>query len=146
MEAFEEEYQSLIENKSWELVLRSLIPTNSNVIGHKWIGKYKPGYGEVLARFQSRLTEVGFHQRYGIDFEETFTPVLRSETVRATLSLMGTLDMDIIQIDIKTAFLNPTLDKPVYMTQPEKFIEHGKEDHVCGLLKALYGTQQAPRL
>ena len=146
MKAFEEEYQSLIENKSWELVPRSQIPTNSNVIGHKWIGKYKPGYGEVPARFKGRLTAVGCRQRYGIDFDETFAPVPRSETVRATLSPMVTLDMDIIQIDIKTAFLNATLDKPIYMTQPEGFIEHGKENHVCRLLKALYGTKQAPRL
>ncbi len=54
--------------------------------------------------------------------------------------------MDIIQIDIKTAFLNATLDKPIYMTQPEGFIKHGKEDYVCRLLKTLYGTKQAPRL
>jgi hypothetical protein len=146
MKAFEEEYQSIIENKSWELVLRSQIPTNSNVIGHKWIGKYKPGYGEVPARFKDRLTAVGCRQRYGIDFDETFAPVPRSKTVRATLSLMANLDMDIIQIDIKTAFLNATLDKPVYMTQPEGFIEPDKEDHVCRLPKALYGTKQAPRL
>ena len=59
---------------------------------------------------------------------------------------MATLDMDIIQIDIKTAFLNATLDKPIYMTQPEGFIKHGKEDHVCRLLKTLYGTKQATRL
>ena len=59
---------------------------------------------------------------------------------------MATLDMDIVQIDIKTAFLNATLDKPVYMTQPEGFVETGKEDYVCRLLKALYGTKQAPRL
>ena len=59
---------------------------------------------------------------------------------------MATLDMDIVQIDIKTAFLNATLDTPVYMTQPEGFVETGKEDYVCRLLKALYGTKQAPRL
>jgi hypothetical protein len=143
MKAFEEEYQSLIENKSWELVLRSQIPTNSNVIGHKWIGKYRPRYGEVPARFKGRLTAVGCRQRYEIDFNETFALVPRSETVRATLSLMATLDMDIIQIYIKIAFLNATL---VYMTQPKGFIEPGKEDHVYTLLKALYGTKQAPRL
>ena len=146
MKAFEEEFQSLMENKSWELVPRTAIPTNSNIIGHKWIGRYKPGYGEVPARFKGRLTAVGSRQRYGVDFDETFAPVPRSETVRAALSLMATLDMDIVQIDIKTAFLNATLDTPVYMTQPEGFVETGKEDYVCRLLKALYGTKQAPRL
>lgn len=120
MMAFEEEFKSLIENKSWELVPRSEIPSGSNLIGHKWIGRYKTGYGEVPARFKGRLTAVGCRQRYRIDFDfETFAPVPRAETIRAALSLMATLDMDIVQIDIKTAFLNVTLDIPIYMTQPE---------------------------
>lgn len=146
MKAFEEEFKSQIENKTWELVPRSEIPPSSNIIVHKRIRKFKTGYDEVPNRFKGRLTAVGSRQRNGIDFDETFAPVPRYETVRATLSLMGTLYMDIIQIDIKTAFLNAVLVKPVYMTRPEGFIEPGKEDHVCRLIKALYGTKQAPRI
>ena len=62
MKAFEEEFQSLMENKSWELVPRTAIPTNSNIIGHKWIGRCKPGYGEVPTRCKG-LTAVGKRQR-----------------------------------------------------------------------------------
>lgn len=82
----------------------------------------------------------------GIDFEETFAPVPRLKSVQAALSEIAVLGLEMIAFDIATAFLNATVDKPIYMTQPEDFIEPGKEDHVCLLLKAVYGIKQAPRL
>ncbi len=102
----------------------------------------KPDYLEP--RFKFRLTVVGCLQQYRVDFEETFAPIPRLESIRATLSEMALLGLEMIAFDIATAFLNATVDKPIYMTQPEGFIEPGKEDHVCLLLKAVYGIKQDP--
>ena len=150
--AFQKEFLSQIANKSWKLIPRSEVPSECIILPHKWVGKYKPGYGTpgepdyVEPRFKGRLTVVGSYQKYGVDFEETYAPVPRLESVRAALSEMAVHDLNMITFDIATAFLNATVDKPIYMTQPEGFVENGKEDHVCLLLKAVYGIKQAPRL
>ena len=150
--AFKQEFDSQIKNKSWVLVPISSLPPGCIPLPHKWIGKYKPGYGipeqpdYVAPRFKGRLTVVGCRQRYGIDYEETYAPVPRLESVRAVLSLSASVGYTSFQFDVATAFLNAEVDKPIFMTQPEGFVVPGKEDHVCKLLKAVYGIKQAPRL
>lgn len=143
MSAFKEEYDSLIENKTWKLVP---LPPDCSVINCKWIGKVKPAYDNVPERYKGRLVAIGSRQKYGIDYDEIFAPVPHQEAVKATLAEIASLDLEIIQFDIKTAFLYATLDKPIFMKQPEGFIVQGKEDHVCLLQKSLYGLKQAPRL
>ena len=146
MAAFEEEYKSQMDNRSWELVSPSQLPAGCIPIRHKWIGKYKPGYGDIPPRFKGRLTAVGCAQRPGIDFEDTFAPVPRTESFRMFMSIVASENLEMVQIDIKTAFLNADLDKPIFMTQPEGFLVPGKEDWPVLLKKALYGTKQAPML
>ena len=132
-----------MENKTWKLVP---LPPGSSQINCKWIGKVKPAYGDVPERYKGRLVAIGSRQKYGVDYDEVFAPVPYQEAVKATLAEIASLDLKVIQFDIKTAFLYATLDKPIYMKQPEGFIVPGKEDHVCLLEKSLYGLKQAPRL
>ncbi len=143
MAAFQKEYDSLIKNETWDLVP---LPPDCTVINCRMIGKLKPGYEGVPERYKGRLVAIGSRQRYGIDYDETFAPVPHNEAVKATLAEIASLDLEMIQFDISTAFLYAELDKPIYMKQPEGFIVTGKEDYVCRLKKSLYGLKQAPRL
>jgi hypothetical protein len=143
MAAFKEEYDSLIANKTWEIVP---LPSGSTAINCKWIGKVKPAYDSIPERYKGRLVAIGSRQKYGVDYDEVFAPVPHQEAVKAAFAEIASLDLEIIQFDIKTAFLYAKLDKTIYMKQPEGFVVPGKEDHVCLLVKSLYGLKQAPRL
>lgn len=143
MAAFQEEYDSLIENQTWKLVP---LPPDCSPINCKWIGKIKPAYDTVAERYKGRLVAIGTKQKPGVDYDEIFSPVPHHEAVKACFCEIASRDMEVIQFDIKTAFLYATLDKPIYMRQPEGFVVEGKEDYVCLLVKSLYGLRQAPRL
>ena len=86
---------------------------------------------------------MGYSQRPGIDYGDIYAAVPRLKSFRVFISLVASEGFDMVQIDIKTAFLNAVLDCPVYMTQPEGFVVPGKEDWPVLLNKALYGTKQA---
>lgn len=96
-------------------------------------------------RYKARLVVKGFSQRKGIDFEEIFSPVVKMSSIRIVLSLAASLDLEIEQMDVRTAFLHGDLEEEIYMIQPEGFVVKGKEDCVCKLKKSLYGLKQAPR-
>jgi hypothetical protein len=96
-------------------------------------------------RYKARLVVKGFRQRKGIDFDEIFSPVVKMSSIRVVLSLAASLDLEIEQMDVKTAFLHGDLEEEIYMEQPEGFKVKGKEDYVCRLKKSLYGLKQAPR-
>jgi hypothetical protein len=81
----------------------------------------------------------GFHQQYGVDFDETFSPVVKPITVRLILSLAVSLNWSLRQLDVKNAFLYGTLKDEVYMTQPQGYIDPQHPSHVCKLLKSIYG-------
>ncbi len=85
----------------------------------------------------------GFSQRHGIDYEETFSPVVKYDTLRVILSFIAANDLEMSQLDVKTAFLYGQLDEEIYLVQPEGFILSGQEDSVCHLHKCLYGLKQA---
>ena len=87
----------------------------------------------------------GFLQKYGIDYDETFSPVVRFSSIRALLAFGVSRQMLIHQMDVVTALLNGTLDEEIYMQQPEGYVEPGKEGLVCRLNKSLYGLKQIPR-
>jgi hypothetical protein len=141
--AFKAEYDSQIKNKSWVLISKSHVPTECAILLHKWVGKYKPGYGDplqpdfVAPRFKGKLTVVGCHQQYGVDYEETYAPVPRLDSIRSVLSLTASLGYKSFQFDVATAFLNADVDKPIFMTQPEGFVVSGKEDHVPASMSLL---------
>ena len=87
----------------------------------------------------------GFSQKKGIDFDEIFSHVVKMSSIRVVLSLVASLDLEIEQIDVKTAFLHGDLKKEIYMEQPEGFTIKEKKDYVCKLKKSLYGLKQAPK-
>ena len=97
-----------------------------------------------MHRHKARLVNCGFNQVAGIDFEETFSPILIITSLRATIDVAAYLNLYIHQIDIKTAFLNGDLDQPIYMEQPKYFKDNTHPDHVCLLKKTLYGLKQSP--
>ena len=141
-EAADSEYESLMENDTWELVP---LPPGRKTISCKWVFKVKHDENGKIDRFKGRLVAKGFLQRYGIDFEETFSPVVRFTSIRALLAFAVSRNMFIHQMDVVTAFLNGKLDEDIYMEQPEGFVVRGKENLVCHLKKSLYGLKQSPR-
>nr|GEV35586.1 retrovirus-related Pol polyprotein from transposon TNT 1-94 [Tanacetum cinerariifolium] len=102
-------------------------------------------FNEVLKN-KARLVAQGFRQEEGIDFEESFAPVARIETIHVFIANVAHNSMTIYQMDVKTAFLNGKLKEEVYVSQPEGFLDHDNPSYVYKLKKALYGLKQAPRV
>ena len=98
-----------------------------------------------LDRYKARLVAKGYSQCPGFDFKETFAPTVRYSTIRIVLALAALEDLELHSVDISHAYLNGTLEEEIYMTQPEGF-EVGGPDHVCKLVKSLYGLKQAGRV
>ncbi|KAM6584466.1 hypothetical protein CsatB_011468 [Cannabis sativa] len=140
--AMQSENKALKDNHTWVLVPPK---PDQNLIGNKWVFREKLNSDGSHQRFKARLVAKGFHQRPGIDFGETFSPVIKATTVRIILTIAVTRGWEIKQLDINNAFLNGTLKEEVYMLQPQGFEEPGKEHYVCKLNKSLYGLKQAPR-
>ena len=141
-EAMEAEFQSLSTNQVWDLVTP---PKDCKVINSKWVFKCKLGQHGQVERYKARLVAQGYSQRPGIDYEETFAPVVRFESVRSMIALAVHGNMKLHQMDVKTAFLNGELREEVFIRQPEGFIEEGKDNLVCRLKKSIYGLKQSPR-
>uniref|UniRef100_A0A2N9FA36 CCHC-type domain-containing protein n=1 Tax=Fagus sylvatica TaxID=28930 RepID=A0A2N9FA36_FAGSY len=96
-------------------------------------------------RFKARLVAKGYSQRHGIDYDEVFSPVVRHTSIRAVLALVADQDLELEQLDVKTAFLHGNLEEEIFMVQPEGFKQPGTENLVCRLKKSLYGLKQSPR-
>lgn len=107
-----QEIQSLKDNKTWTLVDR---PKNQRVIPCKWIYKIKRNEERKISRYKARLVTKDFNQVMGIDYEETFSPVVRSST-RSLIALAVEHGMDMDQLDVATAFLNGNLEERIYNT------------------------------
>ena len=137
-----DEIDSIIKNNTWELVD---LPPGRKAIGCKWVYIRKRTATGKIERYKARLVAKGFSQIEGIDFTETFAPVAKFSSIRALLALATDYDLEIHQMDVKTAFLNGDLDVDIYMEQPEGFTVTGSEHQVCKLKKSLYGLKQAGR-
>ncbi|KAJ0493560.1 putative RNA-directed DNA polymerase [Helianthus annuus] len=137
-----EELDALHKNGTWTLV--PLVP-NSNIVDCKWVYRLKTDENGKISRYKARLVAKGFHQQHGVDYHETFSPVIKPATIRTILSLAVTNQWPLRQLDIQTAFLHGDLEETVYMRQPPGFVDPTKPDHVCLLNKSLYGLKQAPR-
>jgi hypothetical protein len=142
MEAMQQEFDALLSNQTWTLCPR---PIHHNVIRNKWVFKTKRKVDGTVERFKARLVAKGFDQRSGIDYIDTFSPVIKPSTVRIILALAVHFDWPIRQLDVSNAFLQGHLTEEVYMEQPPGFIDKEHPDMVCKLHKAIYGLKQAPR-
>lgn len=139
LEAMNVEMNALKKNSVWELVER---PKGKNIVKSKWVFKIKTDSSGELDKFRARVVAKGFSQKYGIDYEETFAPVVRHSTLRLLFAIAVNEDMDIEHVDISTAFLNGHLSEEIFMEQPPGF-EIGNK--VCKLQKCIYGLKQASR-
>ena len=112
--AAESEYDSLIANETWELVE---LPKNRKAIGCKWVFKVKFGSDGKVERFKGRLVAKGYAQKHGIDYEETFSPVVQFSSIRSLLAFAVQNEMLIHQMDVVSAFLNGKLDEEIWSNQ-----------------------------
>lgn len=140
--AMTEEVDSLKESKTWELVR---LPDGRQAIQCKWVFKTKYQPNGKVDKYKARLVAKGYTQRAGVDYSETFSPVVKFETVRIVMAITAADDLEIVQFDIKTAFLHGDIAELLYMEQPEGFVDKDHPDYVCLLRKALYGLKHASR-
>ncbi|CAL8083514.1 unnamed protein product [Prunus armeniaca] len=140
--AMQVELNQFVRNDVWYLVPR---PVNTNVIGTKWIFKNKTDEQGNVVRNKDRLVAQGYSQMEGIDFDETFAPIARLESVRLLLAIACHLKFKLYQMNVKTAFLNGILHEEAYVEQPKGFEDPHHPNDVFRLKKALYGLKQAPR-
>jgi len=140
IKAMQEEFDSLKQNKVWDIVP---FPKDRKLVGCRWVFRIKTDAQGNLTRYKARLVAKGYSQVKGIDYDELFAPVTRYETLRLLLALAISKKWSHRQFDVKTAFLNGLLLQVVYMEIPEGL--NLPEGMCCLLRKALYGLKQSPR-
>src|SRR5271163_2763352 len=129
-------------NNVWELVPR---PQNKNIVSCRWVFKVKRLLDGQIDRYKARLVARGFSQQKGIDYDETFAPVMRMETLRLLLAIGAAEDLEMHQMDVVTAYLAGDLQEEIYMEMPEG-LPGNLQNHVCTLKKGLYGLKQSARV
>ncbi|GJY69988.1 retrovirus-related pol polyprotein from transposon TNT 1-94 [Tanacetum coccineum] len=140
--AMQKELKQFVTNDVWSLIPS---PANQTVIGTKWVFKNKLDENGVVSRNKARLVAQGYNQQEGIDFDETYASVARLEFIRILLVYACANDFKLFRMDVKSSFLNGFINEEVYVSQPPKFVDFKKPNHVYKLKKALYGLKQAPK-
>jgi Reverse transcriptase (RNA-dependent DNA polymerase) len=139
--AMKQEMEALEKNGTWELVE---LPKGKKTVGCKWVFSLKYDVNEIIERYKARLVAKGYIQTYGIDYQETFSPVVKLNTVRVLLSLAANLDWPLHQFDVKNAFLYGDLEEEIYMDVPPGYEVDSYKSMVCRLKRSLYGLKQSP--
>jgi hypothetical protein len=136
------EYDALMRNKTWHLVPPQ---AGRNLIDCKWVYKVKYKADGSIDHHKAQLVAKEFKERLGIDYDDTFSPVVKPATIRLILSLAVSHGWVLRQLDVQNAFLHGILEEEVYMKQPPGFIDPVFPSYHCKLDKTLYGLKQAPR-
>jgi len=139
IQAINDEINALEENKTWELVCRD---KDMHVISNRWVFRKKYKSNGDVEKYKARLVAKGYSQIPGIDYEETFAPVVKFDSIRTLLAISAAKNLKLYQFDVKTAFLHGNIEETIYMEQPYGF---AKDNRVCKLNRSLYGLKQAPR-
>jgi hypothetical protein len=142
--AINEELTAHAKNNTWTTMVIDNNNKLLNIIDTRWIFKKKRNETGQVVRFKARLVARGFTQEYGVDYIETFAPVLKMKSLRLILALSATQQRSIVQLDVKTAFLNAEVHEDIYIAIPEG-MKVNSTTTVLKLNKALYGIKQAPR-
>jgi len=137
-----DDIDSMARNKIWELVD---LPPQHKSIGNKWVFKIKRKTNGSNDKFKDRLVVKGFTQIEGVDYEETFSPMVRFASIHLLLAMIAHLDLELFQMDVKTDFLNGSLEEEIYMDQPIGFVLKGLKDKVCRLKRSIYSLKQSSR-
>ncbi|KAJ9539514.1 hypothetical protein OSB04_032247 [Centaurea solstitialis] len=140
--ALDAEMAAIISNYTWDLVPK---PSDANIVGNRWLFCHKFDSNGRLEHYKARLVAQGFSQQPGLDFDDSFSPVVKPATIRTVLSISISRNWPIHQLDVKNAFLHGDLTETVYMRQLPGYVNGSFPDHVCRLRKPLYGLKQAPR-
>ena len=141
--AMVEELSAIERNKTWTLVKA---PPGIKPIGVKWVFRMKKDQTGAVVKYKARLAAKGYSQKFGIDYEEIYTPVARFDSIRILIAIAAQLNWNLHHLDVKSAFLNGVIKEDLYVMQPEGYVKKGKESYVLKLTKALYGLKQAPRV
>lgn len=140
-EAIRSEISSIMQNHTWNLVD---LPPGCKTLGSKWIFKRKMKTDGTIDKYKARLVIKGYKQKKGYDYFDTYSPVSRMTSIRMILAIVSLRNLEVHQMDVKTAFLNGDLEEEIYIDQPEGFESMDKRK-VCKLVKSMYGLKQAPR-
>ena len=140
-EAVNSEIESIMQNHTWELVD---LPPGSKPLGCKWIFKRKMKTDGSINKYKATLVAKFYKQR-GLDYFDTYSPITRITYIHMLIAIVALHNIEIHQMDVKTAFLNGDLNEEIYMDQLKGFISLGQEKKVCRLVKSLYGLKQAPK-
>lgn len=140
MEAMNQELKALKDNRTWSLV--DLL-AGKTPIGCKWVFKIKYKANGEVERYKARLVAKGYNQIAGLDYQKTFSPVVKVVTVRVVITLAAANRWNLYQMDVYNAFLQGDLTEEVYMCLPQGF--PSQVEKVCRLHKSLYGLKQASR-
>ena len=132
---------ALQKNETWELVD---LPNGKKLVGCKWVFAVKFKGDDSLERYKARQVAKGYTQTYGVDYQETFAPMEKTNTTRILLSLVLNFDWELQQYDVKNAFLHGELEEEIYMSIPPGF-SGSDGNKVCRLKTTLHGLKQSPR-
>jgi len=142
-EAFCDEIKAIIARETWIL---TTLPPGKRALPLRWVCRIKRDATNIFEKYKGRIVVKGYVQEAGLDFDETFAPVVRIDSVRTLFAIAAGKDLYIIQVDCQNAFLHSHSDFEIYVQQPEGFMDENRPDAVLLLNKALYGLKQAPRL
>lgn len=136
------EFTAFQRQRTWTLVPYQ---PHMNVVVYKWVFRIKRNPDGSVNKYKARLVAKGFHQQPGVDFIETFSPVVKHTTIRVILSLALAYNWPLRQLGVECAFLHGDLHEEVYMVQPQGYVDPTHPSHVCRMIKSIYGLRQAPR-